>query len=200
MGRLREWELPSDPMILFQDWFEEAGDAGNGMPEAMTLATADCQGRPSARMVLLKGTDAGGFIFFTNYESRKSAQLAENPQAGLVFWWPETRKQVRASGTVQKLSEADSDAYFQSRPRHSQIGAWTSPQSQEIENRAFLETRFRDLEVKYAGQPIPRPSHWGGFRVDADRIEFWEEQPHRLHDRWVFTKDGDQWHTARLAP
>ncbi len=190
---------PENPIALFQRWFADA-QAALPMPEAMTLATADDAGRTSARMVLLKAVDAAGFSFFTNYESRKSAQLDANPFASLVFWWEPLRRQVRVSGLVTRVSAAESDAYFQTRARASQLGAWASPQSKPIPDRAFLELRFEEFQRQFEGRPVPRPAHWGGFLVAPERIEFWSEQPHRLHDRLVYTRSGDNWRAERLAP
>ena len=167
----------------------------------MTLATLSEQGKPIARMVLLKGLDEKGFVFYTNYDSAKGKQLTETDSAALVFWWAGLERQVRVEGTVEKVSSTESDAYFKSRPKASQLGAWASPQSQAIENRGILEKRLAQLEEKYATEKVPRPPHWGGFRVIPSAIEFWQGRPSRLHDRIRYELDekGD-WFYQRLAP
>ncbi len=172
------------------------------MPDAMTLATAQADGRVSARMVLLKGAGDDGFRFFTNCQSDKARDLAQNPSAALVFWWEALRRQVRASGLVARLGDEESDAYFQSRTRASRIGAWASPQSRPTPHRAFLTERYQGFEQEFQGRDVPRPPHWGGFLARPDRLEFWVERPHRLHDRFVFIKipDGQGWRLERLAP
>ena len=190
----------TDPLRLFKRWFRDAERAGTRLPEAMVLATATPQGGPSARMVLLRGIGRPGFEFFTNYNSRKAADLAANPRAALVFHWPLVERQVRIEGRIRKLTRAESDRYFRSRPRESRLSAWISPQSEEIPDRAFLERAFAQVQRKYAGMPIPRPSFWGGFRLVPDQIEFWQEQPYRLHDRVCYRRKGRSWRVARLAP
>lgn len=198
---LREGDLAADPLLQFRRWFEEAVAAGIAQPEAMTLATASAQGRPSARMVLLRGLDPRGFIFFTNYDSRKGCELAENPWAALVFFWEPMERQVRIEGRVEKATEAESDAYFQSRPRGSRLGAWASPQSAVLPDREALDRWVREVEDKYAGQEVPRPPNWGGFRVVPDLVEFWQGQPSRLHDRLCYRRQPDgSWKVERLAP
>lgn len=190
----------TDPLRLFKRWFRDAERAGTRLPEAMVLATATPQGGPSARMVLLRGIGRPGFEFFTNYNSRKAADLAANPRAALVFHWPLVERQVRIEGRIRKLTRAESDRYFRSRPRESRLSAWISPQSEEIPDRAFLERAFAQVQRKYAGMPIPRPPFWGGFRLVPDQIEFWQEQPYRLHDRVCYRRKGRSWRVARLAP
>jgi pyridoxamine 5'-phosphate oxidase len=191
----------TDPIERFAAWLGEAVAAGLHEPNAMTLATAAAQGRPSARMVLLKDFDARGFCFYTNYESRKGRELAENPWAALVFWWGPLERQVRIEGQVHRLTEAESDAYFATRPLGSRLAAWISPQSQVIADRAFLETRLAALQAEYADVPPPRPSHWGGYRLTPTAIEFWQGGPHRLHDRLRYTRAaGDVWTIERLSP
>ena len=193
-------ELPDQPLELFQRWFGQAQSMAQPMPEAMTLATANGEGQPAARMVLLKGADAKGFTFFTNYQSAKSDDLGENPKAALVFWWETIRKQVRVRGTVEKVSEEESDRYFSSRNRKSQLGAWSSTQSQVIADRGFLDDRFASFSVKFQDKDVPRPAFWGGFRVIPQTIEFWSECPHRLHDRFRYRRTSDGWRLERLSP
>lgn len=191
----------ADPFALFDEWFRAAREAGLFLPEAMTLATADRDGRPSARMVLLKGVDADGFTFFTNYESRKARQLDGNPHAALVFHWAVLERQVRVEGTVERLDAERSAAYFRTRGRGSQLGAWASRQSHPLEARADLEARYREVEARFEGQDVPLPPFWGGYRVRPRRIEFWQGRMSRMHDRWCFTRpDEGDWRTERLYP
>lgn len=198
---LWEDEVAPDPIDQFERWFAEALAARVETPEAMTLATATPDGRPSARMVLLKGVDQRGFVFFTNYESRKSGELAQNPRAALVFYWPALHRQVRVEGSVEPVSAAESDAYFQSRAPGSRIGASASPQSQVIPDRAWLDERVRELVARYPDGEVPRPAFWGGFRVSPTRIEFWQGRLNRLHDRLRYTwLDDGRWKIERLAP
>ena len=198
---LNENETDPNPLIQFQTWFDQALNADLPEPNAMTLATADSQGKPSARIVLLKGLDDTGFVFYTNYKSHKAQQLAENPTAALVFWWVELERQVRIEGTVEKVSEAESEEYFASRPIGSQLGAWASPQSRVIESRRVLEEKTWELEQKYANQKIPKPPHWGGYRLIPTEIEFWQGRPNRLHDRLCYRQQSDgSWLRERLAP
>ncbi|WP_337884254.1 pyridoxamine 5'-phosphate oxidase [Fischerella thermalis] len=198
---LNETDVAPNPFIQFQKWFDEALLAQLLEPNAMTVATATTDGKPSARMVLLKDFDERGFVFFTNYNSHKGQELAENPQAALVFWWAELERQVRICGRVEKVSENDSDRYFQSRPFNSRLGAWASNQSEVIESRIILEQRLQELKAKYKNQDIPRPPHWGGLRVIPTEIEFWQGRSSRLHDRILYTRldDGD-WKIQRLSP
>jgi len=191
-----------DPFVLFRDWYQMAEESGLFMPEAMTLATAGADGAPSARMVLLKGFDERGFTFFTNYESRKARELEENPRAALILHWAVLERQVRVEGTVQRISEAESFAYFSSRPRGSRIGAWASEQSRPLHDRADLEARVREMEDRFKGQDIPLPPYWGGYRVVPNLIEFWQGRVSRLHDRWVFRRAGPEtdWTLERLYP
>lgn len=194
--------VDENPLKQFDVWMQQALTAKVDEPTAMTLSTADGHGKPSARIVLLKAIEDAGFVFYTNYESRKGQQLAENPYASLTFFWPALERQVRVEGIVEKVADSVSDAYFQSRPKGSQLGAWSSPQSQPIDSRKALE----DLEQKYsqefkAQEVIPRPAHWGGYQVNPDRVEFWQGRPNRLHDRLVYLKAGDgTWTIERLAP
>jgi pyridoxamine 5'-phosphate oxidase len=198
---LNETDVAPNPFIQFQKWFDEALLAQLLEPNAMTVATATTDGKPSARMVLLKDFDERGFVFFTNYNSHKGQELAENPQAALVFWWAELERQVRICGRVEKVSENDSDRYFQSRPFNSRLGAWASNQSEVIESRIILEQRLQELKAKYENQDIPRPPYWGGLRVIPTEIEFWQGRSSRLHDRILYTRldDGD-WKIQRLSP
>jgi pyridoxamine 5'-phosphate oxidase len=198
---LDEKLVPRDPIKLFQAWFDDAIAAKLPLPEAMNLATASPEGRPSARMVLLKQADDEGFVFFTNYHSAKAQQLESNPYAALVFYWPQLDRQVRIEGKVERTSAEESEAYFQTRPRESQIGAWASPQSSVIPGREVLEERAKELENYYRDREIDCPRHWGGYRLRPDRIEFWKSRLGRLHDRILYelTSDGE-WAINRLAP
>ncbi|MGJ5676100.1 MAG: pyridoxamine 5'-phosphate oxidase [Nostochopsis sp.] len=198
---LNETDIAPNPFIQFQKWFDEALTAQLLEPNAMTLATTTPDGKPSARIVLLKDFDKRGFVFFTNYNSHKGQELAENPQAALVFWWAELERQVRICGHVEKVSENDSDRYFQSRPFNSRLGAWASNQSDIIENRTLLEQRFQELQAQYENQDVPRPLHWGGLRVIPIEIEFWQGRSSRLHDRILYTRlDNGDWKIQRLSP
>jgi pyridoxamine 5'-phosphate oxidase len=189
------------PITQFAKWFEEALNAQVNEPNAMHLATVDEQGRPSGRIVLLKGLDNNRFVFFTNYESRKGSELEKNPACSLTFFWPELERQVRIEGVATRTSEERSEAYFQSRPRESQLGAWASPQSRKVEDKAALQQRMKEVETRFAGQAVlPRPKHWGGFEVIPARIEFWQGGPGRMHDRIVYVQEGDAWAIHRVAP
>jgi len=190
-----------DPFRQFSRWMEEAQAAGIAEPTAMTVATADREGRPDARVVLLKGVDRGGFVFYTNYRSRKGRELAANPAAALNFWWAELERQVRILGTTVRVDPGESEAYFRSRPRDSQLSAWISPQSEVVAGRAGLEQARAEAEARFAGQEVPRPEHWGGVRVMPAEFEFWQGRPGRLHDRIHYTPaPGGAWHRERLAP
>lgn len=195
--------VADDPIEQFRDWFDEALDAEVEEPNAMTLSTATPDAAPSARIVLLKGLDERGFQFYTNYESRKGTELAQNPHVALVFWWAPLERQVRVEGQAERLPEAESTDYFHSRPRGSQMGAWASPQSQVVESREELENNLAAVEEEYEGEEtIPRPSHWGGYVVRPTEIEFWQGRPNRLHDRLRYRRpslDAD-WTLDRLAP
>jgi pyridoxamine 5'-phosphate oxidase len=221
-GQLERSGLNPDPLAQFQSWFAAASAESGGRwrkigialfklwhallghppadVNAMTLATVDAQGRPSSRTVLLKGADARGFVFFTNYDSRKGQELAGNPNAALTFYWPELERQVCVAGTVSKLPVAESEAYFKSRPRGSQLAAWASDQSLPLPNREALERKWRECEAKFPGE-VPLPPNWGGFVLTPTRIEFWQGRPSRLHDRFSYTKQADgSWRIERLSP
>jgi pyridoxamine 5'-phosphate oxidase len=198
-GQLSETEVSPNPLDLFQVWFDQAVKAECPEPNSMTLATADLAGNPSARIVLLKGADSAGFTFFTNYESQKGKELATRPHAALLFHWHELERQVRIKGVVERVSPAESNEYFHSRPAASRIGAWASPQSSEIPNREFLEEAEKRFAADFGDKP-PRPEHWGGYRLKPTEIEFWQGRPSRLHDRIHYQLDGAQWRITRLAP
>ncbi len=198
-GALDEAQSDPDPIRQFARWWDEALKSEVLEANAMTLATADADGRPSARTVLIKDFDERGFVFYTNYESRKGLDLAANPRAALLFFWPELERQVEINGRVERVSEADSDEYFRSRPLPSRLGAWASPQSQPISGKTWLLARATEMGLRHGLNPA-RPPHWGGYRVIPERIEFWQGRPSRLHDRLAYTLDSANWHRARLAP
>ncbi|HYV36370.1 MAG TPA: pyridoxamine 5'-phosphate oxidase [Gemmataceae bacterium] len=199
---LLECDMDGDPFRQFRKWFDDAVTAQIVQPEAITLATATPNGQPSARMVLLRQCDERGFCFFTNYQSEKARQLTANPRAALVIFWESLHRQVRVEGHIEKTSDAESDEYFDSRPRGSRIGAWASPQSDVLANREELEKRVQEMESRFAGQEhLPRPPFWGGFRVVPAMIEFWQGQDSRLHDRICYRRQADgSWRIERLAP
>ena len=224
LAGLRRTDLESDPLLQFKKWFEQASGArasgrlrkfavtfyksllglvGALPPDvnAMTLATADKEGRPSARIVLLKGVDERGFIFFTNYESRKGQELTENPQAALVFYWPDLERQVCIAGTVNRVAREESEAYFRTRPRGSRLAAWASKQGLVLRERAELDETWRKLSEQYPGAEVPLPPYWGGYVLAPTRIEFWQGRTSRLHDRFRYTKENvDTWRIERLSP
>ena len=197
---LDEKTIERDPIKQFQTWLNDAFEAGLPLPEAMTLATATADGKPSARMVLLKQVDQAGFVFYTNYNSAKAEQLDANPYAALVFYWAKLDRQVRIEGSISRTSRDESREYFATRPRESQIGAWASEQSEVISSRAELERRAEELEEQYRDREIECPEHWGGYRLRPERIEFWKSRLGRLHDRILYQREGDAWSITRLAP
>ncbi len=204
-GCVRRWRgqiggMQDDPFALFAAWMAEAEQSEPNDPNGMTLATVAEDGRPSARMVLLKGWDAGGFVFYTNLESRKGRELAGNPFVALLFHWKSLRRQVRIEGPAAPVTDAEADAYFATRPRLARLGAWASDQSRPLDGRATLVARVAALEARYMLGEIPRPPHWSGYRVAPTVFEFWQDMPFRLHDRTLFTRDGDAWRTEKLFP
>ena len=197
---LIESEIDPDPFKQFGKWFQEAEEVIPHLPNAMTLATAAPDGRPAARIVLLKDFDSSGFVFYTNYDSQKASELLKNANAALLFYWTQLGRQVRINGTVTKVSRGESDEYFHTRPIESQIGAWASNQSRVIENRQVLEDRFNRLSEEFEERVVPLPENWGGYRVRPDVFEFWQERPARLHDRIRYRLEGSAWLIERLAP
>ena len=197
---LNEDLIKPEAMEQFSDWFDEALTAKVMEPNAMTLATSNIEGQPDARIVLLKGIDEKGFVFFTNYNSKKGRDILENSQVALLFFWPELERQVRIHGTVDKISHQQSEEYFHSRPIGSQLGAWASPQSSIIENRQVIEENLKQVQEKYNNGDIPLPDHWGGYRVEPIKIEFWQGRASRLHDRIVYEKNESSWKIYRIAP
>lgn len=198
---LEESQLPESPIPLFEAWFQEAvDDPAIEEANAMTVSTLETNGFPKGRILLLKAYSSSGFIFYTNYESQKGKAIAAYPKVGLSFFWPSQQRQIHILGEAKKLNKADSTAYFKSRPRGSQLGAWASPQSKVIKNRAVLDTKIKQLETEYIEKTIPKPDHWGGFLVEAKSIEFWQGRPNRLHDRIRYFQLDSQWQFERLAP
>ncbi|PTQ12774.1 pyridoxamine 5'-phosphate oxidase [Sphingomonas oleivorans] len=192
--------MTDDPFALFERWLADAKAMEPNDPNAMAVATVGADGQPAVRMVLLKGHDQRGFVFYTNLESRKAGELMANPRAALLFHWKSLRRQVRIEGPVSGVTDAEADAYFATRARDSQLGAWASDQSRPLDARATFEARFAEVAERYRGGPVPRPPHWSGFRVVPERIEFWQDRPHRLHERRLFTRNGGNWHEGYLYP
>jgi pyridoxamine 5'-phosphate oxidase len=193
--------MPDDPHAVFEEWLAEAQLSEINDPTAMALATVDARGQPAVRMVLLKGHDARGFVFYTNTESRKGADLRASPRAALLFHWKSLRRQVRVEGPVEAVGADEADAYFATRSRDSQLGAWASDQSRPLDARTTFETRFQEMKARFEGAEVPRPPHWSGYRVAPERIEFWNDRAHRLHERRLFTPaDGGGWHEGLLYP
>jgi len=192
--------MPTDPFALFDTWYAAARESELNDSNAMALATVAADGRPSSRMVLLKGHGPDGFVFYTNRESRKAGEIAANPNVALLFHWKSLRRQIRIEGPLAQATDAESDAYFASRSRDSQLGAWASDQSRPLADRATFEARFAAMEQRFAGGDVPRPPHWGGYRVTPTAIEFWQDRAHRLHERRVFARDGDAWSEGMLYP
>ena len=192
--------MADTPFSLFDDWYARARETEINDSNAMALATADSAGHPSVRMVLLKGHGPDGFVFYTNYEGRKGGELLANPHAALLFHWKSLRRQIRIEGPVSPVDDVTADAYFATRSRDSQLGAWASDQSRPLPERAIFEQRFAEVEARFADKPVPRPPHWSGFRVTPQRIEFWEDRDHRLHHRRVFTRTANGWDEGLLYP
>jgi pyridoxamine 5'-phosphate oxidase len=200
LAGLHESAVNPDPIAQFKSWYGHARRTGVPLPDSFTLASVTPDGKPDARMILLKGVDEKGFVFFTNYDSRKGAEIAKNPSAAMVFHWNQLFRQARIEGRLEKVTTQESEAYFHSRLRGSQVGAWASLQSSVILNREELEKKVAEYESKFKGQPVPLPPFWGGFRLIPDRIEFWQGRPSRLHDRLCFVREGSGWKMMRLSP
>jgi pyridoxamine 5'-phosphate oxidase len=198
--RLRRVDLDPDPIVQFGRWLKDAVDSGIKDANAMSLATVNAAAQPCARIVLLKGVDSGGFLFFTNYRSRKAADLETNPRAGLTFFWAELERQVVIEGTTRKASRAEAERYFHTRPVGSQLGAWASSQSQIVPSREWLEEKFDEVTARYAGQEVPLPEYWGGYWLEPAAIEFWQGGPSRIHDRLRYVREGAGWRVDRLSP
>jgi pyridoxamine 5'-phosphate oxidase len=199
-GGLEEHQIPDSPFILFNEWFLQAGELGVLEPNAMVISTVSADNKPSSRVVLLKGIEDGGFIFYTNYESRKGKELEHNPYISVLFFWPEAERQIRIEGKVSKISTETSKAYFVSRPRESQLGAWASAQSSIIQGRHSIEESYQQCLAQYEGKEIPLPDFWGGYIIHPSSFEFWQGRPSRLHDRMKYNKQQDSWHIVRLSP
>jgi pyridoxamine 5'-phosphate oxidase len=200
LAGLDESDLAPDPFTMFHGWFDGARAAGVLEPNAMVLSTVSADGQPSARTVLLKGLSDHGFVFYTNYESRKAAELGANPHCCLLFGWYQLQRQVRIEGSASRIPRDETEAYFASRPRDSQLGAWASVQSAVVGSRADLEAAYAEVEARYAGSDVPTPPHWGGYLVTPERVEFWQGRRSRMHDRLAYRRDGGAWVTERLAP
>ena len=199
-GGLDESDLEAEPIAMFRRWMHDAVRAGVYEPNAVVVATADAEGAPSSRIVLLKGLDARGFVFFTNYGSRKAGELAVNPRCALLFPWHQLERQVRVEGAATRLDDAENDAYFATRPRASQIGAWASSQSEVVPDRLALDERYRETAARFDGEDVPRPDEWGGYLVTPQRVEFWQGRIGRMHDRLSYRREGEDWVVERLAP
>ena len=199
-GGLEEHQIPDSPFILFNEWFLQAGELGVLEPNAMVISTVSADNKPSSRVVLLKGIEDGGFIFYTNYESRKGKELEHNPYISVLFFWPEAERQIRIEGKVSKISTESSKEYFVSRPRESQLGAWASAQSSIIQGRHSIEESYQQCLAQYEGKEIPLPDFWGGYIIHPSSFEFWQGRPSRLHDRMKYNKQQDSWHIVRLSP
>ena len=197
---MHESTVASDPIVQFERWFAAAREAAVPLAEGMTLSTISTDGGPDSRVVLLKGWGADGLVFYTNFNSLKASQLSADDRASAVFWWPTLERQVRFRGRVEVVEDATADAYFASRPRASQLSAWASPQSEVVADRASLEAMVAEIEQRFAGQKVPKPPFWGGYRLVPERVEFWQGRPGRLHDRWRYSRAGAGWQIARLAP
>src|SRR3954447_4948193 len=200
LAGLDESDLVADPVEMFTGWFDAARAAGVLEPNAMVLATVSADGLPASRTVLLKGLSAEGFVFYTNYESRKAAELGANPHCSLLFGWYDLQRQVRIEGSASRVARAETEGYFAGRPRGSQLGAWASAQSSVVGSRAELEAAYADVEARFQGRDVPAPPHWGGYRVTPERVEFWQGRGGRMHDRLVYVRRGTAWDTERLAP
>jgi pyridoxamine 5'-phosphate oxidase len=197
---LNKKDVNADPVLQFEKWFKEAVDAHVNEPNAMTVATATADGKPSARILLLRNFNESGFVFYSNYTSRKGNEIMDNPRCALLFFWPELERQVRIEGVLSKQTSIESDMYFKSRPRTSKLGAWTSQQSHVIANRNVLDEEYQKLSEKYPDEDVPRPLNWGGYSLKPSSIEFWQGRPSRLHDRILYTKENNAWKIERLAP
>ncbi len=197
---LNEKDVDASPILQFEKWFKEAVDAHVNEPNAMTVSTATKAGKPSARILLLRNFNESGFVFYTNYTSRKGLEIGQNPYCALLFFWPELERQIRIEGILEKQTAEESDIYFNTRPRGSKLGAWTSEQSKVIESRDILEHEFQKLSENFQGENIPRPANWGGFTLKPVSIEFWQGRPSRLHDRILYTQENSNWKIERLAP
>lgn len=197
---LDEKDVLAHPVLQFEKWFKEAVNAKVNEPNAMAVSTVSGDGQPSSRIVLLRNFDENGFVFYTNYSSKKGEEISGNPKAALLFFWPELERQVRIEGSLLKQSSADSDIYFNTRPRTSKLGAWSSPQSKSIPGRKFLDTSYAEFEKKFPGEEVPRPENWGGYVLKPNRVEFWQGRPSRLHDRILYSQKDGNWQIERLAP